>query len=483
MKLQKRWVILVVLIVCGVYILSNYTVEGLGNIRLRPRPTASNQYPSSNHLWSPELNHYTGISLPNSNSSWPDSPHVSNNSAPSQFSAASNLPPANSNANFNNPKPEISVPSHPSLDQWNRGLPTTAPLSSAPIPSSPLSSAPLPSTAPNFPSTAPNKPVETPVATTAPGDITKQLSIGEKLAMWESKNAVNVPVPATNLSASNNVLGTASSNLLGAASAGRSIRVATFNMEFNDSKLAPPALEMYARVIHLFDVVAIQGIQSGRDDLMPALVELLNANGKRFDYLVGPRVGRANSFEQYGFVFNTQTVETDRYLMYTIEDPEELMFYDPLVACFRAMGAPTSEAFTFSVINARLHPSFAEAERKLLPNLVDAITQDGRGEDDWVLAGDFQAADSQLRLFEDARVALIEKPTTTDGNAMQDNLLFSSRATVEFTGKTGVYDFLRHFNLSIDSAVRVSRHLPVWAEFSVREGAEPGRIASPAPVQ
>ena len=59
-------------------------------------------------------------------------------------------------------------------------------------------------------------------------------------------------------------------------------------------------------------------------------------------------------------------------------------------------------------------------------------------------------------------------------------------ATVEFTGRGGVFDFLRHYNLRIDDALNISDHLPVWAEFSIFEGATapavnpphtPGRVA------
>ena len=68
-------------------------------------------------------------------------------------------------------------------------------------------------------------------------------------------------------------------------------------------------------------------------------------------------------------------------------------------------------------------------------------------------------------------------PTNTRGNAQYDNLLFHSQATTEFTGRGGVYDFMRVVNLTLDQALKVSDHLPVWAEFSVYEGGAPGRVS------
>ena len=41
-----------------------------------------------------------------------------------------------------------------------------------------------------------------------------------------------------------------------------------------------------------------------------------------------------------------------------------------------------------------------------------------------------------------------------------------------------MFDFLREYNLTSDQALEVSDHMPVWAEFSVYEGGQPGRIAT-----
>ena len=60
-----------------------------------------------------------------------------------------------------------------------------------------------------------------------------------------------------------------------------------------------------------------------------------------------------------------------------------------------------------------------------------------------------------------------KKPTTTS--------LFSDRPPAEFTGRWGVFDMIREFNMTIDEALEVSDHMPVWAEFSIYEGGQGGR--------
>jgi hypothetical protein len=69
-------------------------------------------------------------------------------------------------------------------------------------------------------------------------------------------------------------------------------------------------------------------------------------------------------------------------------------------------------------------------------------------------------------------------PTNVRGTSQYDNIVFHGGVTTEFTGRGGVYDFLRQYNMSMEQALEVSDHMPVWAEFSAYEGGQPGRIAT-----
>ena len=69
-------------------------------------------------------------------------------------------------------------------------------------------------------------------------------------------------------------------------------------------------------------------------------------------------------------------------------------------------------------------------------------------------------------------------PTNTRGTAQYDNIVFQRQATSEFTGRAGIFDYMRQYNLSMEEALEVSDHMPVWAEFSAYEGGQPGRIAA-----
>src|SRR5579871_4037628 len=82
--------------------------------------------------------------------------------------------------------------------------------------------------------------------------------------------------------------------------AGGVIRIASFHLrEFTFEKLSRPAVvRPIAEVIRRFDVVALQGISSPRDDVLPRLIDEVNGTGRRYDFVAGPRSGREPDVEQ-----------------------------------------------------------------------------------------------------------------------------------------------------------------------------------------
>lgn len=264
-----------------------------------------------------------------------------------------------------------------------------------------------------------------------------------------------------------------------------SIRIATFNVRvFGESKLNDAeAMRAIVAIIKNFDLVAIQEVRAISQDVVPQLVNLLNADGRsHYDYAIGPRLGRTNSKEQYAFIFDQASIEVDRYQLYTIDDPDRLLHRPPLVGWFRARGPLPQQAFTFSLVTVHTDPDEVDLELDVLDDVFFKVRDDGRNEDDVIMLGDFNASESHLRQLGQisglAKVVIGQTPTNTLRNAQYDNILFHQTATSEFTGRGGVFDFLRDFNLTLDQAQRVSDHLPVWAEFSVYEGGRPGAIAA-----
>jgi deoxyribonuclease-1-like protein len=258
------------------------------------------------------------------------------------------------------------------------------------------------------------------------------------------------------------------------------IRIASFNLHlFGQHKAENPfVIETVAKILRQYDVIALQEICTKQQDLLPLLIERINQSDRQFDYVIGPRVGRTDNKEQFAFVFDTTTLETDRTQLYSVDDPEDLLTREPLVGWFRSKAVSPQTAFTFTLVNVHLDADLTDKEIRVLPELVRSIQVDGRKEDDIMIIGDFGASDSRMQFIRSAGMifAIEGVPTTSHGNAMLDNIVMPLKATDEYSGRSGIFDFLRQYNLSIDQAHQVSDHLPVWAEFTAFEGGQPGHV-------
>ncbi len=254
----------------------------------------------------------------------------------------------------------------------------------------------------------------------------------------------------------------------------RFLRIATFNIQLLHRSKGENAdiLRHLAGITSQFDVVAIQGVSPDQSHVIGSVVDLINGSGRHYDYVVGPRVGR-DSQEQLAYVFDRQRVDIDRHELYTIADPDDLLNVAPLVAWFRCRGPREAEAFTFTLVNVHTDPAERERENAILAGIVREVRNDRRGEDDVILLGDFGASAERidgLTRFSDPLWAVTDIATDTRASGQFCNIVCNRQATDEATGRSGVFDFLREMNLSLDQAMQVSDHLPVWAEFSLMEG-------------
>ena len=261
------------------------------------------------------------------------------------------------------------------------------------------------------------------------------------------------------------------------------IKIASFNIQvFGESKLDKPAVvNVLARIIRFFDVVAIQEVRANTQDVLPRFVQQINAEGAHYSFVIGPRLGRTNSKEQYAYIYNMATVEIDRESIYTVNDPNDLLHREPFVAAFRARAAPPNEAFTFTLVDIHTDPDEAVKECDVLADVYRAVQNDGRGEDDILLLGDFNTDDhhsGRLGQIPYIATAISGVPSNTRGTKLYDNIFFDSRASTEYTGHSGVLNMMRQFNITMAEALEVSDHNPIWAEFSVREGGAPGYMAT-----
>ena len=262
---------------------------------------------------------------------------------------------------------------------------------------------------------------------------------------------------------------------------GETIRVASFNIQvFGTSKSKKTeVMKVLADVVRRFDVVAIQEIRSKDDSIIPRFVDLINSTGRSYDYVVGERLGRTVSKEQYAYIFDTASIEVDRGATYTARTNNRL-HRDPLVSWFRVRGPPAEKAFTFKLINIHTDPDETKTELNALDDVFHAVRSDRDGEDDVILLGDLNVDDKHLgELGEvlDMTWVISGTPTNVTRRKQYDNIVFSRRATSEYARRGGVLDLMAVYSLTQDQAKQVSDHLPIWAEFSIYEDGAAARVA------
>ena len=227
-------------------------------------------------------------------------------------------------------------------------------------------------------------------------------------------------------------------------------------------------------------MIALQGVRAKNRGLLVRLVEQLNATGRTYDFASAANGERDGAEPVAAILFDRAGVEIDRGTVHLVGDPAGRFRHKPLVAAFRARGPGEAEAFTFTLIDVQVEPARAAAELDLLAAVYRAVRDDGRNEDDIILLGDLEADPEhlgQLGRVPNLVAAIASVPTTTRGGRLVNNILFDRLATVEFTGRAGVFDLMRECDLSLTAALEISEHLPVWAEFSVYEGGQPGHVA------
>ncbi len=259
------------------------------------------------------------------------------------------------------------------------------------------------------------------------------------------------------------------------------IRIASWALDgFGPTKLASDLARInLVKVIRQFDVIALQQVTSLQMDLVPRLVDAVNESslgggGPVYDYVIGPPTGPQERSELMVILFNPSRVRVDRTQTYTVADPDNQLTYDPLVAWFRAAEPNASAAWTFTLVNVRVELTRAPQEVAMVGQLIQSVREDGRGEDDVIVAGLFQADDAYLLPViagSSIQASVTSTPTDIFGRYQTSNVLYDRNMTAEAIGRGGVYDFLRVYNLSVAQSQAVSSYLPVYAEFTPLEGS------------
>ena len=253
---------------------------------------------------------------------------------------------------------------------------------------------------------------------------------------------------------------------------GKVIRVATFY----PGPIEAPRLQdpHFARILRTAisqcDVIAVHGFRGpGRGPFLPFFDSLRNDRPLR--YLVSEPF-RDHTIRQFSVVFYDESkVILDRRRSGPVEDPSRVFRWRPLVASFAAAEVPLEQAFTFTVVAARVDPLRVSYELEMLSALLRTVASQHAPEDDILLLAHLEAdEETLLRTFHPFVPAVTGVPNSARGTRLASNILLDPRVTCEFTGQSGIISWDGLLGQSGEIPPADILFLPVWAEFSVQEG-------------
>lgn len=238
----------------------------------------------------------------------------------------------------------------------------------------------------------------------------------------------------------------------------------------------PDVVDVLVDITRRFDILAIQELRDVDQEVIPDFLELLNRNGARYAAAVGPRQGytinRNNYFEQAVFIYDTTRVQLLSQT-YVAPNRGERMHRTPYVAHFQSLVSPGQQPFTFVLMNVHTDFDDAQFEFEVLQEVIPEIYANHPGEDDFILIGDFNDSPTNYQRFNWMRnqFAAISPQwmTNTRLTKAYDNIVFDRLLTAEFLNQSGVLNMQDEYHLTLEQALLVSDHLPVWGVFSAIE--------------
>ena len=263
------------------------------------------------------------------------------------------------------------------------------------------------------------------------------------------------------------------------------ITICSFNIQvFGESKISKPqVVDVLTKVVRKFDIVAIQEVRAKSDSVIPQFLSAINADGSRYQFVIGPRLGRTVSKEQYTFIYDSTRIEVDPSSVGTSPNPGDRLHRPPLHARFRVRANPPESGFSFWLVDTHTDPDEVSAEVNALADVFMEMKALRPDEDDVILMGDLNAGPPQfgkIKQIPGVGWAVSGVTTNTRRSKTYDNLIFDTRTTTEYTGRWGVLDLQNTFGLSIDKALEVSDHNPVWAAFRPLETQQVAGAAMPS---
>jgi len=250
-----------------------------------------------------------------------------------------------------------------------------------------------------------------------------------------------------------------------------SLRIAAFNIQvFGKSKASDPLIMGNLSIIaRSFDIMAIEEIRDSEGEAFPALLDSINAlEGPDYEGVIGPRLGRTSSKEQYAFIYDPSKASLIDPPALTYPDSEDLFHREPLMARF------STDAGDFVLIVIHTDPDETRQEMADLPKAIDFARAAYPDERDFILMGDMNAdcsyfdPGSDMTELRNASFTWLigddADTTVKSTDCAYDRIIYSGGIRPDSSGILRYDDLL---DLNQSQAEGISDHYPVWLSIPI----------------
>ena len=251
--------------------------------------------------------------------------------------------------------------------------------------------------------------------------------------------------------------------------ASNQISIASFNIQvFGKTKANKrDVLKKIAKIMRNYDVIAVQEIRDGTSEAVTKLKAALNAESKEYKYVIGTRVGRTSSKEQYAVFFRSRKIE---YLSnYTYDDQDDEFQREPLIVQLKVR----NKKFGFALAVIHTEPDHATEEIIALDKVVKDA-QKKLNEKDIIVLGDFNADcnyynENSSNAFTSSDYTWLitnDKDTNVaDTSCAYDRIVITGSVKEDYANKSGVYRYENALGLNRSQVKAISDHYPVYSYF------------------
>jgi deoxyribonuclease-1-like protein len=252
--------------------------------------------------------------------------------------------------------------------------------------------------------------------------------------------------------------------------------IASFNIQvFGQSKVSKQdVLNEIASIIRHFDLIAIQEIRDKDETAIIALMNTINSEGDdEYALIVGPRLGRTSSKEQYAFIYKASMFQSVGDPI-TWVDEKDLFEREPFLCMFQTRLGN----FDFVLVNIHTKPEDAGIEISLLPDVLEYASQAFEEPDvlclgDWNADGTYYKESDYISLFPENKYLWIipndADTTVAEKSNTYDRIAGTISMKEDWTGDWGIlrFDGLPSLTKKKLKPQSISDHYPVWAIFDI----------------